>query len=390
MHETAKHCTSLYVSAGRELAHYDVQVDAAALVKRAPVQLPCKVQYVWPHPAAPYLYAACSDGSAEARGARHCVVALRRDAATGALSFHGEPVALAARPIHITADIPGEHLLIAYNDPSTVTVHRIAPDGGIGAQVRQRIDPDTGIYAHQVRVAPSNRMVIVVARGNDAKAGAAEDPGALKVFDYAHGQLTSRASVAPGGGYGFGPRHLDFHPSRPWVYVSLERQNTLHMFALRDDTLEPAPSFARGTLADQPGMRRRQRPGTIHMHPNGRYAYVANRASGTAPVEGQQLYIGGENNIAVFAIDPASGEPTAIQHADTHGIVPRAFALDASGRLLVAANSVTILAREGGAVNTIPTSLAVFRVGDDGKLCYVRKYDIDAGEHALFWMGLVT
>jgi 6-phosphogluconolactonase len=239
-------------------------------------------------------------------------------------------------------------------------------------------------------VSPSNRTVIVVARGNDAKATRSEDPGALKVFGYDDGQLSPLASVAPGGGYGFGPRHLDFHPSQPWVYVSLERQNTLNMFRARDDTLELEPRFIKDTLADPAGKQPRQRPGTIHVHPNGRFVYVANRASGTTLVDGKSLFIGGENNIAVYAIDPRNGELSIIQHADTHGIVPRTFALDKTGRVLVAANSVPILAREASGVTTVPPSLAFFKVGDDGKLDYVRKYDIDVGAETMFWMGIVN
>lgn len=70
--------------------------------------------------------------------------------------------------------------------------------------------------------------------------------------------------------------------------------------------------------------------------------------------------------------------------------MPRTFALDQTGQLLVAANSVPILAREGGRVTTVPASLAVFRVGDDGKLDYVRKYDVGVGEETMFWMGIVS
>ena len=42
------------------------------------------------------------------------------------------------------------------------------------------------------------------------------------------GVLRDEVSIAPNGGYGFGPRHLDFHPSKPWIYVSLERQTALN------------------------------------------------------------------------------------------------------------------------------------------------------------------
>ena len=33
--------------------------------------------------------------------------------------------------------------------------------------------------------------------------------------------------------------------------------------------------------------------------------------------------------------------------------------------------------------------LSVFRMGDDGKLTLVRKYDIDVGSKTMFWMGMV-
>src|SRR5207248_10216862 len=44
--------------------------------------------------------------------------------------------------------------------------------------------------------------------------------GALKVFDYKAGVLGNKVSVAPNGGKDFGPRHLDFHPTKPWVYAA--------------------------------------------------------------------------------------------------------------------------------------------------------------------------
>ena len=65
-------------------------------------------------------------------------------------------------------------------------------------------------------------------RGNDAAGGKPEDPGALKVFGFKNGVLTNWHRSQPGTGLGFGPRHLDFHPTQPWVYVSIERQNKLY------------------------------------------------------------------------------------------------------------------------------------------------------------------
>jgi hypothetical protein len=33
--------------------------------------------------------------------------------------------------------------------------------------------------------------------------------------------------------------------------------------------------------------------------------------------------------------------------------------------------------------------LSVFRIGTDGRLDFVRKYDVDVGDQQMFWMGMV-
>jgi hypothetical protein len=118
--------------------------------------------------------------------------------------------------------------------------------------------------------------------------------------------------------------------------------------------------------------------------------YVANRADATTPVGGASVFAGGDNDVAVFAIDERTGEPTLVQHADTRGIHARTFHVDPSGRLLVAANVAPMPVRDGAAVRTVPAGLSVFRVGDDGRLAHARTYDVDVGDAALFWVGMVA
>ena len=387
--------TVLYAGVGPELVHYDVDVEGAALVRRGLVRLPASVQYAWPHVSNQCLYVGSSARSAA--GNVHHVTAFRIDSTSGALRPHGEPIALRHRPNHMTTDIPSEHVLISYteaDDPSDLTVHKINRDETIGAEVKQPAALDLGIHAHQIRVAPSNKAAILVARGNNGARGRPEDPGALKVFNYKDGVLTNRASIAPGGGFGFGPRHLDFHPVQPWVFVSLERQNKLYVHKLEGDTLSAEPLFRKDTLAHpgDAGPGQRQMAGAIHVHPNGRFVYVANRAYGKGPEDGKRTYhyVGGENNIAVYAINQGTGEPTLVQNSDTRGFSARTFALDPGGRMLVAGNMIPIVVKDGATVNTVPASLSVFRIGDDGKLAYVRKYDIDVGNGSMYWMGLMN
>jgi 6-phosphogluconolactonase len=124
------------------------------------------------------------------------------------------------------------------------------------------------------------------------------------------------------------------------------------------------------------------------VHPSGRFVYQANR-SAMSDANGKPLDAGGENSIAVYAINQQTGEPTLIQSADTRGAEPRTFALDPSARILVAANQTAIFAGSGANAKMIPASLAVFRMRNDGTLDFVRKYDVDTSTGSMFWMGIV-
>ncbi|HTI00398.1 MAG TPA: beta-propeller fold lactonase family protein [Acidisoma sp.] len=393
--ETARGKTVFYASVGTELFLYDVDAEAAALTRRSSVMLPAGVQYAWPHPSKRFFYVASSNGQpgggAVNQGDKHYASAFRVDPATGALTPHGQTLALTARPIHISIDGGGGFAMIAYNDPSNLTVYRINADGTLGALVQQRAKPDIGIYSHQIRTTPSNKTAILVCRGNNPADGKGEDPGSLKVFGFNEGQLTNLASYAPGNGYGFGPRHLDFHPTLPFVYVSLERQNKLYTYGLQlDGTLSRDPLFMKDSLGEPNNRRAGQGAGTIHVHPNGRFVYQANRNSAVVDFQGKKVFAGGENNMAVWSIDQKTGEPTLIQTADGHANQLRTFGIDPSGRMLVAASISPILMREGNNVANLSAGLTVYRIGGDGKLSFVRKYDVDTSKGTQFWSGMVS
>jgi 6-phosphogluconolactonase len=393
--QAAKGRTALYSSVGPDLAHYEVDIDAATLAKRGSVKLNGSVQYSWPHPSRRFLYVSSSTGGPGESGDQHHVAAFRVDSGSGALQPHGEPIRLRWRPIHNSVDIAGEYLLVAYNDPSGASVHRINTDGTIGEEVEQTETPDFGIYAHQIRATPSNQSVILVTRGNNATASTPEDPGSLKVYGFRNGLLTNMAAVQPGNGLGFGPRHLDFHPTQPWVYVSLERQNKLYVYELKPDGgLSPEPLFVKDTVLDP--SRHISDAGPIHVHSSGRFVFLANRGGSGSPAPNAEMYNGRpvftatDSNIAVFAIDQQTGEPKLIDSEDAHGAHPRTFSFDASARMLVAGIQDPIALRERSAVSVLPAGLSVFRIGLDGKLDYVRRYDLETGKMKQFWIGMVA
>jgi 6-phosphogluconolactonase len=375
---------ALYASVGEELITFTVDTARAALTRQASTKLPGFVQEAWASPSTPFLYVAWSNGGASyagsgvaAAGDRHGVTAFRIDA-SGALHAEGIPGALRARPIYITGDGPGRHLLVAYNDPSGISVHAINRDGTVGAEVPQSRALDVGVYAHQVRVLPDNRGVILVTRGNQATGTTREDPGAVKVFRDDGSTLSNAASIAPGKGIEFRSRHLDFHPNGPWVFLTLESQNRLEVFRRNGDSIDAEPLFSKSTLAKGGGVMPGQTTSSVHVHPDGRVVYVANRGATAANA----------NEIAVFRINQQTGEPSLIQNVDTHGFTPRTFAVDPSGRMLVVGNQTTVAGRGAGASGTVPANLATFRILADGRLEFVNRYDIAVGQKPLWWVGL--
>jgi 6-phosphogluconolactonase len=383
--------TVYYAGVGPELSLYEVDVADGALQKRATITLPANVQYAWPHPSKRYFYVVSSSGGPGMAGDKHVANAFRIDPQSGALEPHGESRTLPSRPIHTSVDRTGEFLLTAYNAPSNVTVHRINGDGTLGDAMSQPNRLDTGIYAHQILATPNNQSVILVTRGNNPAGSKPEDPGSLKVYGFKSGALSNIAAVQPGNGLGFGPRHLDFHPTQPWVFVSIERQNQLYVYKLEPDgSLGREPLFIKNTLADPKNAKPVQGAGPIHVHPSGRFVYVTNRNQGEVEFEGKKVFNGGENNVAVFAIDPNTGEPTLIQNIEGHGIHLRNFGVDPSARLLVASSIRPMPIRDGNEVKTLTAGLMTYRIGADGRLAFVRKYDIDTAKGQQFWSGMVT
>lgn len=147
-------------------------------------------------------------------------------AADGMLEEFSSADAL-GNPAHFCLSADGAWALCANYSASTLSVLPIAADGSVGAAtdskhhvVRlnpQLADRQEACHPHQVRLDP----------GSGAWALAC-DLGASRVwvyaFDAARGSLAGAANserhlLLPEAS---GPRHLDFHPAKPWVYVLCE------------------------------------------------------------------------------------------------------------------------------------------------------------------------
>lgn len=368
---------SVFSSVGDELMQWDLDVAKGTMERRATLTMPSVVQYGWPHSSGDFVYLVTSDsarGSMSITGSKHYLVAVKADD-TG-LSFHGEPQRLRQRAVHCSLDLTGSFALTCYTAPSHVTVHPIGSDGKLGAEIEQQNDLDLGRFCHQILPAPSNQSVVLTFRGHNPSDGKPDgEPGAVKVMAFADGQLTPRQTVTAfgRGGYGYGPRHVAFHPSQPWVYVVVELQNELHMHRFENEQLSSDPVFTT-SLTQAPALPDIvQIGGAVHVHPRGHVVYASNRISAKFHPIGAFPYEQGENSIAVYTIDPETGQPKAIQFADPQGFHVRCFTIDPSGSILIAA-SLCAMERDG---EVVPAGLSLFRIADDGQLTFLRRYDVE-------------
>jgi 6-phosphogluconolactonase len=116
---------------------------------------------------------------------------------------------------------------------------------------------------------------------------------------------------------------LALHPAG-FAYVINELSNTVTAFKVQD---AGASLHELQTLTTLPeGYSGESSTAEVFIHPNGNFLYGSNR---------------GHDSIVVYAIDPASGHLTLVEHVSTQGKGPRYFGLDPEGKFLLAANQQT-------------------------------------------------
>ena len=378
---------TLHLAVGPELHFLRVDRGDFSLTGISRLSLPAPIQYVAAHPSRSLLYVVSSNRSVSRADDLHALTTVEVDERTGAMRALAQ-VALPTRPIHLGVTPQGDALLVAYNAPALVTAHAIDADGLAGDMLAQAAPVPAGVFPHQVKILPSGAAAVVVARGNHATAVRPEEPGSLEFIALERGALRHLSTIAPATGLGFGPRHLDFHPSGNWAALSMERQNELQVFAVRREGFGDAASFVATTLAAPNRHGHDQLSGTLLFHPRGDRLYVVNRhdpsvyGDRSTPAESQG------NNIAVFAFDAHTGRCELLQHAATESVHVRTFSLDSSAQLLVTASILPAPVHAGDGVATLPARLSFFRVDADGRIALARVQDMPNDRYSMFWSRL--
>ena len=272
------------------------------------------------HPNGRVLYAVNELGTfgGEATGA---VSAFAIDAAKGNLTRLGQQASGGADPCFLAVDRGGRNVLVANYIGGSAAVLPIGADGRLkpASSVRRQVGagPDKarqeGAHAHAIVLDSAERFAL------------AADLGADRIFVYRFGAATGNlepnvpeaAALEPGSG----PRHLAWHPSGSFLYVINELRSTVTAF--RYDAGRGALDSFQTVATLPPGFSGPNAAAEIAVSPDGRFLYGSNR---------------GNESIAVFKVDAATGALAPAGHVPTGGRTPRHFAIEPSGHWLLAAN----------------------------------------------------
>jgi 6-phosphogluconolactonase len=238
----------------------------------------------------------------------------------GKLKLLNQLASRGADPAHITLDRTGKYLIAANYTGGNITIFPIEQNGGLGQATdfvqhkgssvnRERQE---GPHPHEVVMSPDNRFLLVPDLGLDEIL--------IYPFDTIKGKLGTpyTVKVAPGSG----PRHIAFSKDARFVYLMTEMKSAVVVYSYdkSSGTLKELQ-----TISSLPGDFKGENTGAeIEVHPSGRFLYASNR--------------GDNNSIALFAVDTKSGKLKLEQIEPTQGKTPRHFAIDPSGKWLLAEN----------------------------------------------------
>ncbi|HTO64224.1 MAG TPA: lactonase family protein [Bradyrhizobium sp.] len=249
------------------------------------------------------------------------VTAMSIDPATGKLAVINRQSTEGKNPVHLAIDPGNRFVVVANHITSTLALLPRHEDGSLGAvidlvKLEGKIGPhrveQPFAKPHQVEFDPSGTFIVVPDKGLDLIFTYRIDPEKEKLV------LATRPVQAREGA---GPRHVTFHPTGRLAYVVNELDSTVTAYHFDCGTGALAPFQIVSAVPDV--FTGNSRAAEIAVSADGRFVYASNR---------------GDDGIAAFAIEPASGRLSPVGWTVTGGKTPRFFALASSDKFLFAAN----------------------------------------------------
>ncbi|WGR73662.1 MULTISPECIES: lactonase family protein [unclassified Bradyrhizobium] len=249
------------------------------------------------------------------------ITAMAIDAVSGKLAVINRQGTEGKNPVHLAIDPTNRFVVVANHITSTLALLPRQDDGSLGAvidlvKLEGKIGPhrveQPFAKPHQVEFDPSGAFIVVPDKGLDL------------VFTYRidaeKGKLVL-ATKPVQAREGAGPRHVAFHPGGRLAYVINELDSTVTGYRFDPATGALAPFQIVSAVPD--AFTGNSRAAEIAVSGDGRFVYASNR---------------GDDSIAVFAVDAASGRLTPVGWSASGGKTPRFFALGPTGKFLFVAN----------------------------------------------------
>jgi 6-phosphogluconolactonase len=185
----------------------------------------------------------------------------------------------------------------------------VIPEGEPGPYRREQQGP----HPHQAAFDLTGRYVVVPDKGLDRIHVFRFDAGRGKLLPCDPPFLKAR--------YGAIPRHITFHPARPYAYVVNEQDSTVNAchWDIARGELKPfqrVPTTPDSYVGDNMAAE-------IAILPSGKFLYASNR---------------GHDSIVIYRVDPAAGTIEPAGWESVRGEKPRFFCFDPDARHLYAAN----------------------------------------------------
>ena len=200
-----------------------------------------------------------------------------------------------------------------------------------------------GPHAHSINLDPANKFAFVADLGLDKVM--------IYRFDGATGKIEPNAPAFAKTADRSGPRHFAFHPSGKFAYVINEIDCTITAFAYDAATGKLTEVQTLSTLPEGVQVEPRFSTAEVQVHPSGKFVYGSNR---------------GQNSIASFRVDEATGKLTPTGHQADGVKVPRNFGIDPTGKYCLVANqdgdSVMVFAINP-ATGTLDQKLSTVAIG---------------------------
>lgn len=257
------------------------------------------------HPNKKFLYAV-NEGQEK-------VSAFAIDARTGKLAFLNSQPSQGGAPCHLVVDATGKNVLAAnYSGGSCICIP-IEADGKLGKDASFQQHEGKKKNGHSIHVDKANKFALCCDLGLDKVI--------IYAFDADKGTLKAHSAFdTPKGA---GPRHFAWHPDGKTAYVNGESDLTIIACAYDADKGVLTQKQVLSTLPKDVVRKGGSTAETV-VHPSGKFVYVSNRDP--------------YNSIAIFSIDPKTGELTAVGQQGMGVKTPRNFAIEPTGQFMLVAN----------------------------------------------------